>query len=91
MENKEKLEIVGLDKKPKYWDDRYMDGIEKMTPRKYEVLKEEDVLMQVRDGVTLAVDIYRPDTDEDTKFPMPGCVLSLWKVDSDDGSYIHAV
>ena len=69
MENKEKLEIVGLDKKPKYWDDRYMDGIEKMTPRKYEVLKEEDVLMQVRDGVTLAVDIYRPDTDEDTKFP----------------------
>ena len=26
MENKEKLEIVGLDKKPKYWDDRYMDA-----------------------------------------------------------------
>ncbi|MFR5584855.1 MAG: hypothetical protein ACLTLQ_14540 [[Clostridium] scindens] len=39
MENKEKLEIVGLDKKPKYWDDRYMDGIEKMTPRKYDAHK----------------------------------------------------
>ena len=29
MSNKEKLEIVGLDKKPRYWDDRYMNGIEK--------------------------------------------------------------
>ena len=69
MENKEKLEIVGLDEKPEYWDERYMDGIEKMTPRMYDVIKEEDVRMQVRDGITLAVDIYRPDTDEDIKFP----------------------
>lgn len=43
MENKEKLEIVGLDEKPEYWDERYMDGIEKMTPRMYDVIKEEDV------------------------------------------------
>ena len=55
MENKEKLEIVGLDEKPRYWDERYMDGIEKMTPRMYDVIKEEDVRMQVRDGITLAV------------------------------------
>ena len=69
MENKEKLKIIGLEQKPKYWDNRYMNGIEHMTPGKYKALKEEDVRMQVRDGITLAVDIYRPDTDEDTKFP----------------------
>lgn len=69
MEKKEKLEIVGLEEKPKYWDERYMNGIENMTPGKYKVLKEEDVFMQVRDGITLAVDIYRPDTEEDIKFP----------------------
>ena len=57
MENKEKLEIVGLDKKPKYWDDRYMDGIEKMTPRKYDAWRRGRALTQVRDGVTLAVNI----------------------------------
>ena len=35
MENREKLEIVGLKEKPRYWDDRYMNGIEKMTPGRY--------------------------------------------------------
>ena len=69
MEINEKLEIVGLEKKPAYWDERYMDGVENMTPRKYKVKKEEDVYMEVRDGTRLAVDIYRPDTDEDIKFP----------------------
>ena len=69
MEMKDKLDIVGLEKKPAYWDNRYMDGIEKMTPRKYEVKKEEDVIMEVRDGTRLAVDIYRPDTEEEVKFP----------------------
>ena len=39
MEINEKLEIVGLEKKPAYWDERYMDGVENMTPRKYKVKK----------------------------------------------------
>lgn len=38
MNNKEKLEIAGLEKKPGYWDERYMNGIEKMTPRIYDIM-----------------------------------------------------
>ncbi len=66
MNNKDKNCPIDI---PKYWDYRYMDGIENISPNIYEVEKLEDVKMKVRDGTTLSVDIYRPKTTKDIKFP----------------------
>lgn len=63
------LKDVGIDKKPKYWSTKYMRGIENLSKELYNVKKEEDVWMEVRDGTKLCVDIYRPDTEEDITFP----------------------
>ena len=40
---------------------------EKISQPKYDIKVEKDVFVPVRDGVRLAVDVYRPDADG--KFP----------------------
>lgn len=63
-------EIVpyGADVKGKYFDGYpQLVKAEASAPR-YRVRKEKDVMVTMRDGVRLAVDIYRPDVD-DERFP----------------------
>lgn len=55
--------------RPSYWDKRYDKGTENLSQPVYAVVKEDDVFMTTRDGVRLAVDIYRPNAAVGEAFP----------------------
>ncbi|MCC6148556.1 MAG: CocE/NonD family hydrolase [Anaerolineaceae bacterium] len=69
MDWEETIALAGLSRRPPYWDERYAKGVENMSKPLYQVVVERDVLMTCRDGVRLAVDIYRPDTKDGETFP----------------------
>lgn len=62
------LSLTGLNRVPPYWDRRYVKNLDKLSKPCYQVLFEEDVTIQLRDGTCLKADIYRPDV-KDEKFP----------------------
>ena len=54
---------------------KYFDGYpqilkEEGSQPEYGVVVEKDIMVPMRDGVRLAVDVYRPDADVDQKFPI---------------------
>lgn len=53
---------------PDHWDRRYVDNLDELSKPEYDIKVEEDVPVPARNGETLRVDIYRPDT-EDESFP----------------------
>ena len=52
-----------------YIDKRHIKNEDKWSRTEYKVRVEKDVLVKMRDGLNVLVDIYRPDIDEDKKFP----------------------
>lgn len=60
------LAAIGL-KRPAYWNPAYLKDIDKLSSPQYGMIEEKDVLVPMRDGIKLCVDIFRPDTNE--KFP----------------------
>ncbi|GAB1431442.1 CocE/NonD family hydrolase [Spirochaetota bacterium] len=53
-------EMTGLDKIPPYWDRRYAKNLDKLSKPKYTVVLEESVEIEMRDGIKIYADIYRP-------------------------------
>ncbi|MBI9106162.1 MAG: CocE/NonD family hydrolase [Spirochaetales bacterium] len=52
--------VSGLEKIPVYWDKRYIKNLDKLSKPEYTVKVEKDVPINLRDGVTIYTDIYRP-------------------------------
>lgn len=69
MNHNEVLNSIGIKEKPKYWSNNYFRGIENISKEEYEVVKEEDVVCYMRDGVKTYVDIYRPKAKKGEVFP----------------------
>jgi putative CocE/NonD family hydrolase len=55
----------------------------KETPPTYKWTVDKDVMVPMRDGVRLAVDVYRPDNAEGEKFPVILCI-GEWGKDGQD-------
>jgi predicted acyl esterase len=60
MNLEEFRKATGLERIPPYWDRRYAKGLDRLSKPVYEVEREENVEIVLRDGVTLRADIYRP-------------------------------
>ncbi|MEC9341270.1 MAG: CocE/NonD family hydrolase [Pseudomonadota bacterium] len=56
------LESVSLPK-PAFWDAQYLKNAGQLSKPQYEMVVERDVPLQMRDGVTLRADVFRPDAD----------------------------
>jgi len=60
MKLEEFKQLTGLEKAPVYWDRRYTKNLDKLSKPIYTVVKEEDVVIILRDGCKIYCDIYHP-------------------------------
>ena len=52
-----------------YIDKRHIKNKDSWSKAHYNVRVEKDVLVKMRDGLKVLADVYRPDVDENEKFP----------------------